>query len=292
MCCERHHKEHVVVPIGSQRERLERELTGIDNNINRKISQISDVIDHLKEDQTRMTTDIKWTCDKIQEEARKCVEQLKINEGNMKKRFDKTLKQLFELKESLESEQLFIDTLNNLGNESDKLSRVPGMKGMIAKGKQFSGKKVSIDTLQWEFDVSNTEADLRNLFDNIKTTETLVESLEETKKLSFPGLHLVDNVPISCEIYWNKRPVSLFNQQHVIHGCVGENIDKICIHNITEPVMKLITVPRMKVYSDMVVVDAAAGELVASDDVKVWTDEMSRGKSHTYQWGTALVDPQ
>lgn len=163
-----------------------------------------------------------------------------------------------------------------MGNESDKASRIPGMKEMIADGKQFSGQKLEMQTIRWKFDEDETEEGLRSCFDQIKVTETQPD----------PILHclLKTAVPVPCNATYSTRSVTLFNKPHIIHAFNGDRADKICIHKADGSVEKVISVPDIKNCGDSVVVDAST--IVVADHVQELTEKDTQGKSKTHLSGS------
>lgn len=189
--------------------------------------------------------------------------------------FEHTLTQLREQRESLEQDYRFAELLHQKGNNSDKMSRIPGMRKMISNGKQLSGKQLEFEARIWKFqaDTSRPNNDV-----NIKLSETMVNSTKGESG-DFRSLYHKHTVTISCEKPCYTRSVTLFNQQHIIHVFpVGTRCNEICVHNSASTVPKIISVPDIKQCISPVVIDNA-GVMVVADHVQFWDNDMRKCQS-------------
>lgn len=287
VCCETYHRGHPIATIRSQTERLRHELSGMKYNLDTKISQIGDLFTDMDNEKERMIFDTEYICRQLQEEADRRISQVKASLKERTAQFDLALEGLKTQIESLRKDQLFLETLYAEGNDFDQLSRVPGMKEMIRSGKQFSGKKLELDILRWEFELNQNQSDMTNLFNKFELAEMMVED----EGAPFAGLqHTCTRVvPASCKPR-DTRTVTLFNEQHIIHACEGVNSDQICLHNTTATrgavEFELIPVPGMKQGANPVVVDAASGVLVVAEQEVVMGEAIQDHFSGSLHWLT------
>lgn len=245
----------------------------IQEEADRKIAELQQEQDRIKLGIQRSISELELDEKRIQEVAKRSADTIKYNKDSTRFEIDQTLMWLAQQKKSLESEQIFLDILYEMGNESDKLSRVPGMKSNFRK--QFPGKGLAS---------SNTDRTLNA--NKANSAEALVETLVKKELPFFVGLHCIKNVSMSCGPAYSIRPATLFNQPHIIHTCDVENSDKICIHNISMNCQRRISVRGMKQCGNTVVLDATAGLVVVADQIEQWSEKMRTGRARTHLSGS------
>ena len=216
------------------------------------------------------------------EKAQRNIERLENVLQDTMVKFTGAAEKLNAMKRSVDANQSLAEILHNEGNDSDKVSRIPGMRDKMQHSKLYSGKEVELETLVWEFDKCQAAG---KLFDAINLRETLVESLGGDDGSLLQGLQQVCTIPVPCKPAWSIMPVRLFAQHYILHAYMERNSDKICVHDTSGTVTQLISVPGAKHCASPVVLDSGTGLMVVSDQVQVWSNEMRKGKSKTHLSG-------
>ena len=249
------------------------------------LQTVKPMVDSVKSGQEKIMGCLNAACQDQQTIAKKAqrnIEKLENILQDAMAKFTGAAEKLSAMKISVDANQSFAEILHTKSNDSDKVSRIPGMKDKMLHRKLYSGKQIELETLVWEFDKCQAEG---KLFNAIKLRETLVESLGGNEGSLFQGLQHVGTIPVPCKPAWRVTPVQMFAHHYILHACSGIDADKICVHDTTGAITQLISVPGAKYCASSVVVDSTRGLMVVSDEMTVLTDEMHEGKSKTHLSG-------
>ena len=158
------------------------------------------MVDGVKGGQEKITGSLNAACQDQETIAKKAERNIKklenMLEGTMIK-FTEAAERLKAMKMSVDTNQSFADILHTQGNDSDKVSRIPGTRDKMLQSKLYSGRVMEPDpeTLVWEFDKCQGGG---KLFDAINLRETLVESLAGEEGSPFQGLQHLCTISVSC----------------------------------------------------------------------------------------------
>ena len=227
--------------------------------------------------------------------AERNIEKLEKMQQDAMVKFMEATDKVKAMKKSVDANQSFANILHTEGNDSDKVSRIPGIRDKMLHRKLYSGRQIEVETLVWESDMCQANEVEKllgqakgKLFDAIHLRETLLESLEGDEGSLLQNLQHQEHVctiPVPCERVCHVIPVQLFAQHYILHAYMGINSDKICVHDTTGAIRQLIPVPGARVCGSAAVLDSGTGLIVVSDQIRVWTEEMLQGNSTTHLRG-------
>ena len=210
------------------------------------LQTVKPMVDSVKAGQEKIMQHLNAACQDQESTAKKAernIEELENMLQDTEVKFTGAAEKLMAMKISVGANLSFAEILHTEGNDSDKVSRIPGMRDKMLHSKLYSGKRIELETLVWEFDKCQAEG---KLLDAINLRETLAESMGGDEGLLFQGLQHVCTIPVACKAIYSVKPVQLFAQHYILHACKGINSDKICVHDTTGAVTHLISVPGAK----------------------------------------------
>ena len=247
---------------------------------------VTQMINSVKTGWKEALQKIKAACEaqeSMVEKAQQNLDQLQDKLQTAEGKFLDTKRDLRSYKKSIVCDQLFAETLLHKGNDSDKVSRIPGMKSKMLQGKLYSGKRVELEMLVWKSDGNEIA---RKPFSDVKLRETLVKPIGGEDGSLLPDLQHKCTIPVRCQPAWGVKTVQLFDRQFFLHGFTGTNSDKICFHDIASgEVTQLLPVPMVREFTGPIIVDSKAGVIAIADQVASWTEQMMAGSSKTHLSG-------
>ena len=249
------------------------------------LEKVKPMVDSVKGGQEKIMECLNATSQDQKTTAKKAqrnIEELENMLQDTMVKFSGAAEKLKIMKISVDANQSFAEILHNEGNDSDKVSRIPGMRDKMRHRKLYSGKEIEVETLVWEVDKCETEG---KLLGAVNLRETLVESVGVDGGLLFQDLQHVRSIPLPCKSAWYIRPVQLFGEQCILHTYRGINSDKICVHDTTGSTTQLISVPWAKRCASPVVVDSATGLIVVADHLQLRNYETDEFISQTHLSG-------